>query len=699
MSDNEEAYSSGGEGWEEEPSKVKCVHTMIELEGEINDTIIESCKVDACLDCFLDRLIKSKEGYTPRRWSNYPDLKSFEEIRVKELAAELRDNVERLIPGYLARHSSASSVLENTAIQMKLQKRWPIFLASRNSPGQNRVPKALLDVLMEKQLQRRSGGLTQDPLLGTSSETEPAFIETCRQLRALIDGEQTTSSFACGGAIPITSTDATPVEGNAVSYPVNIFWSSGVSVTASRLVLPLNDTATGEATSPETLQHLVASCDPASFGRGQEDVLDLSYRRAGKIDPEQFATSFHPADFSIIETIERVLLPSISSAEENELQFRKIRAELYKINVYSGPSGLFRSHVDTPQSTSQVGSLVVCLPAPFQGGNLAVRHQGKEVNFDWAPMSACAIQWAAFYSNCEHEIQTITQGDRITLTYNLYVTDPEPRVMPSIVDPTTLPLYDWMKGHLLKPGFMDEGGVLGIFCSHAYAHTSGLAQTRLPRTLKGADLVLYSIFKSLGLDVEILPVLESGKRYADANPALGLTGVVGGKHIWEDGDYEFYMLQRYLEKDEQIDLSYNEILPPVQSSDDYGDIDRRWKLLMLTRRVKGMKQAAEFAKKNDVPMRPGRSFYEAEGARIGACLEPYKTTDWCTDYGEAVDDALRHLWPAYYLPGITWITEPKHAEMAFSHLAHGNEASLSTQYSCAAILAVIPPVSQRDALD
>lgn len=52
-------------------------------------------------------------------------------------------------------------------------------------------------------------------------------------------------------------------------------------------------------------------------------------------------------------------------------------------------------------------------------------------------------------------------------------------------------------------------------------------------------------------------------------------------------------------------------------------------------------------------------------------------------------------WPAYHLPGITWITDPKHEERAFSQISYGNEASLGTRYSCAAILAVVPPFDKR----
>jgi hypothetical protein len=71
---------------------------------------------------------------------------------------------------------------------------------------------------------------------------------------------------------------------------------------------------------------------------------------------------------------------------------RGIRAELYKLNVYSGPSGHFKPHVDTPRSGMQVGSLVVCLPVAFQGGPLAVRHSGREVVYKWAANDPTTIR-------------------------------------------------------------------------------------------------------------------------------------------------------------------------------------------------------------------------------------------------------------------------------------------------------------------
>ena len=89
---------------------------------------------------------------------------------------------------------------------------------------------------------------------------------------------------------------------------------------------------------------------------------------------------------------------------------------------------------------------------------MLVQHEGKEVEFDWSHQSASAIQWAAFYSDCEHEIKTIKEGERITLTYNLYVTQPERSTLPSVmVDPKSLSLYGFLENALMEPGFMKHG--------------------------------------------------------------------------------------------------------------------------------------------------------------------------------------------------------------------------------------------------
>ncbi len=126
---------------------------------------------------------------------------------------------------------------------------------------------------------------------------------------------------------------------------------------------------------------------------------------------------------------------------------------------------MFHPHVDTPRGEKQFGSLVVCLPCAHSGGELVVRHEGSTVTFDWGTRdtSRSCIQWAAFYSNCEHEVLEVKSGHRLTLTYNLYLRENLKGAIGRTLhlDPEQLPLYGLTSDLLDQPGFMREGTLYG----------------------------------------------------------------------------------------------------------------------------------------------------------------------------------------------------------------------------------------------
>ncbi|KAL4937863.1 hypothetical protein BDV06DRAFT_215581 [Aspergillus oleicola] len=681
-----------------EPPKIEYKHSMVELEEEVTRAMLEGCKVDACVDLFLARMNEAEKiphEDKPRLWGGSffdMELEDIPEETLKSLSDELRQNLERLVQGYLGEEET--DLLKVQKLKKRMEERWEVISRRNNSElsGDNDLPASLVETLMERRYKQYTGVLGEP-----SADAKAAFTESCQQLRAMIEDERATASFSCGGSLPITILHtATQEKDRIASPPVNIFWSKGDDSKAHKLTLPI-DISVVES-SPETLQQLVVDCDIASFGRGEQDVIDPEYRRAGKINANQFATNFHPADFGILENIAQVLLPSISDEMDNQLGFRKITAELYKLNVYSGPSGHFKKHVDTPRASNQIGSLVVCLPSGFTGGKLSVEHHGQKVEFDWSEGSENTIQWAAFYSDCKHEIETITGGDRVTLTYNLYVTEPVGGVISSptsIVEPKSLPVYEWVRELFMQEEFMKDGGVLGIFCSHAYPHTSKHASTQLPRSLKGSDLVLYSIFNALGISTTILPILENDGNYNSANQELGIKGKTPDPSTFHNGQYGYYdyRLNEFLEKGKKpIKPHYTEILPAPGSAAECEDLDRRWKMLLMARHVNGMKDAFRIAKENNLERNEGSHFQE-QGVQVGVGRHPYVASHYGGE--EDLDITVQIIWPVQYLPGITWITEPKHEEMAFSQVTYGNEASIGTRYSCAAILAVIPPSEQR----
>jgi hypothetical protein len=174
-------------------------------------------------------------------------------------------------------------------------------------------------------------------------------------------------------------------------------------------------------TLPCEEEQLVQACEPASFGKGQVDVLDPSYRTAYKLDNNKFFTNFDLSEHEILLQIKNALGPAQKQCE--------VKASLYKLNIYS-KGGFFKEHVDTPRSDKMFGSLVVCLDQPFQGGALMLERNGIWTTFDWSQKyqhqrttgtsgQVSQIQWCSFYSDCPHKIEAVTEGYRLTFTYNL----------------------------------------------------------------------------------------------------------------------------------------------------------------------------------------------------------------------------------------------------------------------------------------
>ncbi|MCJ1385112.1 hypothetical protein MMC17_008231 [Xylographa soralifera] len=348
------------------------------------------------------------------------------------------------------------------------------------------------------------------------------------------------ANFACGGSLKIStqetrnSIDPASATRAPANPPVVLRWDSEKGCCKTQF--PPNDNSSDPLYSG--LADLVRDSSPATFGHDGKDVLDEQYRKAAKLDNTQFSTNFNPYDSGIIAAISQVLLPSFTkpkppsssnSAPPDQRQEyvstdrSSLSTELYKLNIYSAPSGKFKAHVDTPRGPNQFGSLVVCLPYSHQGGELQVRHSGEQISYDWSNDDASTISWAAFYSDCEHEVFEVTSGHRVTLTYNLYIYEHLGNVVQPIssADPTKYPLYKKLSELLDSGDFMPEeyddiGGVLGYYCEHRYAHTSKDIRSRLPYALKGRDALIYAVFQQgFGNRVHFRPVLEPVERDPD----------------------------------------------------------------------------------------------------------------------------------------------------------------------------------------
>lgn len=202
---------------------------------------------------------------------------------------------------------------------------------------------------------------------GSDSKTQPNTVDMGQEnpLAKALQG----ISFSCSGSLRVDP----EWEGKQGDFdfllnppstpPVTIRWDDDGRI--GKIQLPLQGDETPK------LDQLIKYGAPATFGHLGNDVLDESYRKATKLDSSQFSSNFHPHDHGILDAISQTLFPTVAGLIPAIKTFHRehwgLVAELYKLNIYSAPSGRFKAHVDTPRGPRQWGSLVVCLPVSHEG--------------------------------------------------------------------------------------------------------------------------------------------------------------------------------------------------------------------------------------------------------------------------------------------------------------------------------------------
>lgn len=271
------------------------------------------------------------------------------------------------------------------------------------------------------------------------------------------------------------------------------------------------------------LAELVKACDQATFGRGNEDVLDLSYRQAWKLDTSRFLAQFDVVKSGLLDVVHDELLPPDNTS-------LKIDAQLYKLNVY-GPGSHFKSHLDTPRSDKMFGSLVIIFPTVHAGGDLTLRSQeGASWTFESSKLVASNttdnaeaprnLAWVAFYSDIEHEVSVVESGYRVSLTYNLYYAEDSAPTLPNLVMQSATPeeakLRNSIKNLLASPFVLPSGGALGFGLSYKYPigmSTDDVDFEPITGHLKGKDALVKRICDSFGLECHVRGLYDTSNYF------------------------------------------------------------------------------------------------------------------------------------------------------------------------------------------
>ncbi|MFN0052207.1 MAG: 2OG-Fe(II) oxygenase [Planctomycetales bacterium] len=163
--------------------------------------------------------------------------------------------------------------------------------------------------------------------------------------------------------------------------------------------------------SPRQANLILRQCQIAPFGKGTQTLVDKKVRNTLELDPARFRLC--EAWQGEVERVTR------QAAEALGLPADRLEARLYKLLLYK-QGGFFVPHRDSEKLDRMVASLIIALPSRFEGGRLIVRHAGQTQEFPFASAATgTGAGYAAFFADCEHEVQRVARGVRVCLAYNL----------------------------------------------------------------------------------------------------------------------------------------------------------------------------------------------------------------------------------------------------------------------------------------
>ena len=217
------------------------------------------------------------------------------------------------------------------------------------------------------------------------------------------------------------------------------------------------------------IEALIRAAKPAPYGRGSKTILDRAVRDCWQIDASKVQVG-GPGWNRTFET----MLKNV--AEGLGCPHPRLEARLYKLLIYE-TGGFFAEHRDSEKVAGMVGTLVISLPAAGSGGDLIVRHGGRETAINLCVGTPSQLAYGAFYSDCTHETVPLRDGHRVSLVYNLVLKGKREKrfarapVFSDRVEAIAARLTKWARGEsatrkivwVLDHGYSSEGLSFDLF--------------------------------------------------------------------------------------------------------------------------------------------------------------------------------------------------------------------------------------------
>ncbi len=255
---------------------------------------------------------------------------------------------------------------------------------------------------------------------------------------------------------------------------------------------------------PAQAEQLIAVAERAPYGRGVETLVDTTVRKTWQIGADRVRIDGkHWAG-----TMDAIVARACDGLGVDE----PVAAELYKLLIYDEGSH-FVSHRDTEKSPGMFATLLITLPSLHSGGDLLVRHKGREVRLAMRCEDPSEVAFAAFYADCVHEVLPVSSGYRMVLVYNLLRQGGGRALGPPNHDKEQAGLEALLRRWSAAKSAPDDDSPEKLVFPLEHAYTS--AELSFP-TLKGADAAAGAVLTAAAaragcdLHVALLTVEESG---------------------------------------------------------------------------------------------------------------------------------------------------------------------------------------------
>ncbi|SJL15597.1 uncharacterized protein ARMOST_19099 [Armillaria ostoyae] len=331
-------------------------------------------------------------------------------------------------------------------------------------------------------------------------------------------------------------TPVTQALDNIVSYP---FVSFNLPPYLSEYsFMDPNETSFGTLDSPN-IDAIRSQSLPSSFGRGDQTVTDPTYRNGREVRGEDLKWSHRRLALELKNVLEKTLFVG-----------KQVEIRLYKLSLYD-KGGYFDWHRDSTHGDNHHATVLVALNTSWEGGSLLLRHNGQEMTVDMHPKvtsithpetpesksqisesepeTQTSLRAAAFYTDVEHKVEPVTEGVRLILQYDVFVSHEEADLhefddysnLDKVSGKSRLHhSYEKIYDHELQApsGSSNEDSLSSLVDAIQEIIASGTEEVGIPlrhlyrqasirkEYLKGADAIIYAKLSQV-FDVSLVPVV------------------------------------------------------------------------------------------------------------------------------------------------------------------------------------------------